>query len=65
MGRRVTRRIGAAACIAAVLYAAHAVVRGSWRIARRDLPVVAGFGLVGVSLFYGSYMLAVERGGRF
>ena len=51
------------AAIAAVLYAAHAVARGSWRIARGDVPVVAGFGLVGVSLFYGAYMLAVQTGG--
>ncbi|HEY0971604.1 MAG TPA: EamA family transporter [Gemmatimonadales bacterium] len=51
------------AAMAAVLYAAHAAVRGSWRIARGDLPAVVAFGAVGVSVFYGSYMLAVERGG--
>ncbi|HEX5581411.1 MAG TPA: EamA family transporter [Gemmatimonadaceae bacterium] len=51
------------AALASVLYAAHAAVRGSWRIERRDVPAVVAFGAVGVSVFYGSYMLAVERGG--
>lgn len=51
------------AALGSVLYVAHAAVRGSWRIERRDVPAVVAFGAVGVSLFYGSYMLAVERGG--
>ncbi|MHB1223212.1 MAG: DMT family transporter [Gemmatimonadaceae bacterium] len=51
------------AAIAGVLYAVHSAVSGRWRLARRDIPAVAAFGVVGVSLFYASYLLAVERGG--
>lgn len=51
------------ALLGAGLFAVHAGVTGSWRVARRDLPALAGFGVVGVSVFYGSYMLAVQRGG--
>jgi DME family drug/metabolite transporter len=51
------------AALGSVLHVAHAAVRGSWRIERRDVPAVVAFGAVGVSVFYGSYMLAVERGG--
>ncbi len=33
------------------------------RVAPQDLPVLLLFGLVGVSLFYGAYQLAVGLGG--
>ena len=51
------------ALLAAALFAAHAAASGRWRVARGDLPALAAFGLVGVSLFYGAYMLAVQTGG--
>lgn len=51
------------AAIAGALYAVHSVASGRWRLARRDLPAVAAFGLAGVSLFYASYLLAVQQGG--
>jgi drug/metabolite transporter, DME family len=46
-----------------VLFGAHAAAAGRVRVARRDLPVVAGFGLVGVALFFGAYFRAIEAGG--
>ena len=51
------------AAIAGLLFALHAVVRGRVRIARRDLPAVGGFALLGVTIFYWSYFRAVELGG--
>ncbi len=45
------------------LFVAHAVVvRARWPRGR-DLAGTAGFGLVGVSVFYGAYQLAVRDGG--
>ncbi|GBD08664.1 putative inner membrane transporter YicL [Candidatus Thermoflexus japonica] len=46
-----------------VLFGAHALLIGRIRIARRDLPIVLGFGLVGVALFYASFQFAVQAGG--
>lgn len=51
------------AAIAGVLYAVHALITGRWRLAVRDVPAIVAFGLIGVSLFYSSYLLAVEAGG--
>ena len=51
------------AAIAGALYAAHAFASSRWRLASRDLPAIVAFGLTGVSLFYSSYLLAVEAGG--
>lgn len=51
------------AAIAGVLYAVHAVIAGRWRLALRDVPAIVAFGLIGVSVFYSSYLLAVEAGG--
>jgi DME family drug/metabolite transporter len=51
------------AAIAGALFAVHALLRRRGRVATRDLPAVGAFGLVGVSLFYASYLLAVQRGG--
>lgn len=51
------------AIIGAGLFLAHAlVVRAPWPRGR-DLLITAGFGLVGVALFYGSNQLAVRAGG--
>lgn len=51
------------AALGTVLFGAHAAAAGRARVARRDLPVVAGFGLVGVALFFGAYFRAIEAGG--
>ena len=54
------------AALAALPFAVHALVAGGragLRVAPRALPGLAAFGLAGVSLFYGAYLLAVERGG--
>lgn len=45
------------------LFAAHALGGRKAPVARRDLPAVAAFGLLGVAVFFAAYMLAVERGG--
>ncbi len=51
------------AVLGGALFAGHAAVtRAAWPTGR-DLGVTAAFGLVGVSLFYGAYQLAVRAGG--
>jgi len=45
------------------LFGVHALLHHQIRIQVRDLPAVCLFGLTGVSLFYGSYLLAIEKGG--
>lgn len=44
-------------------FGVHVAVSRAARVARADLPAMVAFGLLGVSLFYGGYQLAVERGG--
>jgi DME family drug/metabolite transporter len=51
------------AVIAAVLFGVHAGLRRRVRVARRDLPAVVGFGLVGVAFLYVAYFMAVREGG--
>lgn len=51
------------AAIAGALFALHAIARGKVRVARRDFPVVGGFAVIGVSMFYLSYLFAVRTGG--
>lgn len=51
------------AAIAGALFAAHALARRQRGLAIRDVPAVAGFALVGVTLFYLAYFRAVELGG--
>ncbi len=46
-----------------VVFGLHAVKMKQTRVKRRDLPWVLAFGLWGVSLFYASYLLAIEQGG--
>lgn len=41
----------------------HAVCIKQIRIAKQDLAAILIFGITGVTLFYGSYQLAVQRGG--
>lgn len=51
------------AAIGGTLFALHAVARGRVRVAREDRAAVAAFAVVGVSVFYVSYLLAVRAGG--
>ncbi|HEU4558725.1 MAG TPA: EamA family transporter [Longimicrobium sp.] len=51
------------AVIAAACFGVHAMVIRQTRLARRDLPLALGFGLFGVSVFFGAYQLAVQAGG--
>ena len=51
------------ASIAGLLFATHAAIRGKVRVARADLPVLCGFAVIGVSVFYLSYLFAVQTGG--
>jgi len=46
-----------------VIFLVHCLWRNSWRVAPRDLPVLAIFGAAGVSLFFGSYQIAVQQSG--
>ncbi|WP_462325018.1 DMT family transporter [Desulfoplanes sp.] len=34
-----------------------------YRVAGKDLPMIAGFGFLGVTVFFGSYQIAVQSGG--
>lgn len=51
------------AAFAALLFGAHAGITRRVRVAPRDLPAVAGFGLVGVAFLYVAYFMAVRAGG--
>jgi DME family drug/metabolite transporter len=51
------------AAIGGLLFALHAGARGRLRVARADLPAVAGFAVLGVTILYWSYFRAVELGG--
>ena len=49
--------------LAWVLFAGQAIIRRETRIAPRDLPVVAGFGVAGIAGLFGAYVVAVAAGG--
>ncbi|WP_299428847.1 EamA family transporter [uncultured Meiothermus sp.] len=51
------------AALGAVLFGAQAFLIQKMLVLRKDLLPVAGFGLVGISLFYGAYQLAIQSGG--
>lgn len=51
------------AAIAGGLFAVHAALARHRPIAARDLPAVAAFAVVGVTVFYVAYFRAVEHGG--
>jgi len=51
------------AVLGGLWFGLHAALTGRIRVARRDLPVLLGFGLIGVALFYASFQLAVQAGG--
>lgn len=46
-----------------ICFGGHAVIIGQVRVQRRDLPALLVFAVTGVTLFYGSYQLAVNKGG--
>jgi DME family drug/metabolite transporter len=51
------------ALMAWILFAAHAVMRGELKIQRRDLGHLVAFAILGVTVFYATYQVAVIRGG--
>ena len=51
------------AVLAWLLFGIHAVLRREVRIQRRDVFNLAVFAFMGVAVFYGSYQVAVNRGG--
>lgn len=51
------------AALGAVLFGMQAALLQKVRLERPDRWAVLGFGLVGISLFYGAYQLAIESGG--
>jgi drug/metabolite transporter, DME family len=51
------------ATIAGGCFALHAAARGRMRVSRRDVPGLLLFALLGVTIFYWSYLRAVEIGG--
>jgi DME family drug/metabolite transporter len=51
------------ATIAGAVFIVHAALVRPGGVAKRDLPGVVGFGVVGVSVFFASYQFAVEAGG--
>ena len=46
-----------------ICFGIHAAVKGEVTVARREIGSILLFGLTGVTCFYGSYQLAVDRGG--
>ena len=51
------------ATLAGALFALHAAVRGRLQVAGRDVPGLVLFALLGVTVFYWSYLRSVEIGG--
>lgn len=51
------------ATIAGALFALHVLIRRQRRIASADVPAVAGFAIIGVTVFYLAFFRAVEIGG--
>ena len=51
------------ALLGGLLFAAHALATGGGRIARRDLPAILAFALVGVTFLFGAYFRTVQLGG--
>lgn len=48
------------ASFAWVMFLVHARIKGQVRVKRSDLPALFGFGFICVTLFYGSYQLAIR-----
>ncbi len=43
-----------------LMFLAHAGIKKQLKVARADLPILFGFGVICVTLFYGSYQLAIR-----
>ncbi|MCG8473597.1 MAG: EamA family transporter [Desulfobacterales bacterium] len=46
-----------------ILFGGHAALKRRLHVNLKDLPLLFGFGLVGISLFYAANMIAIEKGG--
>ncbi len=44
-------------------FGVHAIIKKEVKAEIRDIPLLVVFGVTGVTLFYGSYMLSVDQGG--
>ncbi len=51
------------AAFGAVFFGLHCLSRREYVVAKRDMTPILAFGLVGVSIFFGSYQVAVREGG--
>lgn len=51
------------AATGAVLFIAHALFTGRWRVNAKDGMVLGSFGLLGVALFFAAYQVAIQRTG--
>ena len=51
------------AFLAWILFGLHAVAAKEVRVEPRHIPRIVVFGLTGIAFFYGSYQLAIEKGG--
>ncbi len=51
------------AFVGCLFFLAHCLAKGAWRVRKADLPILALFGLSGVSLFFGAYQIAVRESG--
>jgi drug/metabolite transporter, DME family len=51
------------ASLAGALFAVHAISRRKMRVARSDIGALVAFAIVGVAVFYLSYLFAVQTGG--
>lgn len=48
------------AAFAWILFLIHALAKGQAKVKQNDLPILFGFGVICVTLFYGSYQLAIR-----
>ena len=44
-------------------FASHAIYRGKTTVAKKDLPLLAFFGIIGIAVFYAANFIAVKEGG--
>jgi DME family drug/metabolite transporter len=49
--------------LAWLFFALHAGITRQVRLEKRDIPAIVFFGITGVTLFFGSYQMAVDKGG--
>lgn len=51
------------AFLGCLCFLVHCLAKGTWRVRKTDLPLLVLFGLSGVSVFFGSYQIAVRESG--